>query len=136
MVEIEDVRNKRMAEAMADVDEARGAAHVAMDSLYANPRRALTNMQAYSVKNGDAALVKKLQEYPAFFGTLKGYPGSGTAASMQGFKDRANSKDLAAKIPALVETAIKAENRLLALERGYAQRGPSGPDRSRGGPDL
>ncbi|KQZ99802.1 hypothetical protein ASD74_23865 [Rhizobium sp. Root564] len=125
-----------MAEARADVDEARGAAFNVMDKLYANPRRALDGMQAYSKKYGDEALVKKLEQDPAYFGTTRGYPGSGTAASLQGFKDRALSKELAVKIPTLVKAAITVENKLLDMQRGYAETGPSGPNRGKDGMDF
>lgn len=134
--DFDGIRNRRMAEAIANMDEARGAAHNAMDSLYANPRGALNKMQAYSKKHGDAALVKKLEADPAYFGIFRGRLGSGTEFSLQGFKERAVSKEFGTKISALVKSAVDAENKVLDIERGYSRRGPSGPDRDKDGPDL
>lgn len=129
---------RRLLAADADKREQRGAVLNALESIYANPRRAYANMQSFTRDNSDKALLAKLEKDPAYFGPMRGYPGSGNALSLQGMKDRGVARDLAATLPGLVSASLAAENRWLNVQRACHEldlaEGKGGPEKS--GPDF
>lgn len=122
---------RRLVQAQADVSQKRQETMLVAENVYVNPRRAVTNMMAYSSKHGDEGLLARLEKDPAGFGTMKGHIGSGNALSFQGMRDKGISKNAAKSLAGMVKTTIDADNKALGLERALGLSAPA-PSRSKG----
>lgn len=133
-----DEIRRRLTLAEADRKERNGILLTAIEGIYSDPRKVLQRMQSFVNDHGDKALAEKLEKDPAYFGAMRGYPGSGNALTLQGMRDRGVSQDLAKILPGLVRSALEADSKVLGLEKAYFQQatlGRGGPDRG-SGPDF
>ncbi|MFB2553788.1 hypothetical protein [Ensifer soli] len=124
----------KLVSSQVDLDQKREECMIAARNIYASPRESVKAMMKYSAKAGDAALVSKLEADPSYFGTMKGYPGSGNSLSIQGMKDRGLAKEEAKLLPGLIRDALAADNKVLSLEQALEARG--GLDKGKGGLDF
>ncbi|KSV67254.1 hypothetical protein N182_34040 [Sinorhizobium sp. GL2] len=133
---------RRVVGAKATVDEFRASMFGTLSYIYVDHIGAFYRMRDFVQergKAGEAALVKKLEEDPAFFGTTKGHLGSPTFLKFSGFSDRADVAAVVGSLPAKVRAVQDAENRLHDLQVAFSgdlrpielelSRGRGGPER-------
>lgn len=122
MSESRNELRRRMIEAQGDSDEKRGSILRDLDNIYDDPKTAYREMLRF--RSGQKALVEKLENNPAFFGTMKGHLGS-ESGLLRGGKERNIAKDLAKSLPAKVQAAIACDNRYLDVKRAFLEAGGS-----------
>jgi hypothetical protein len=131
----EELKN-RLIKATADRDTLVASVDLDVPEVYANPKAAFKKMSDFIAdkRNDEAALAKKLETDPGYFGKLRGGGLSGVLTA-PGRGDKATAARLAATLPSKVKAMLDADRKVLELEKAYYGPGGSGSPEGRDGPD-
>ncbi|TPK79030.1 hypothetical protein FJ936_30080 [Mesorhizobium sp. B2-4-13] len=133
-----EIIRQRLVSTKASLAEARADMGRGLEKIYDNPQRAFDGIADFYKSKGEGALMKKLEQDPAYFGAKNGHLGSSSFLTWGAGDKRAVAADVAKGLPGKVKGVVDLEQKVENLRKalhGEEMDFTPGGGRDKGGPN-